>query len=74
LSVWLFIKLLLGLTRQHRTTGYGVLIQLSFVVILVIAQNLKAVVNIVIVWQLYSLPRSAMEQTNSDQKHCGQKT
>jgi len=67
LSFWLFIKPLLGLTRQRRTASYGVLIQLNFAVVLVMAQNLNAVVNIVIVWQLDSLLRSAMEQTNSDQ-------
>ena len=65
LSSRVFVKPLLGLTRQRRIASNGVLVQLNFTVIFVVAQNLNAVVHKVIVWQFDTLLRPAKEQTNS---------
>ena len=46
--------------------SFGMLMQLNNVVILVVAQNLNAVVHKVILWQLDNLLSSAMEETYSD--------
>ena len=61
-----FVKFLLGLTRQHKIVSISILIQLNVVVILFMAQNLNVVIHKVIVWQLNILLRSAIELTNTN--------
>ena len=52
--------------------SFGMLMQLHFVVILVVAYNCNAVVHKVIVWQLDSLLSSEMKQTRARVSYTGQ--
>ena len=65
---WHFLKALLALLLQPGTS-FGILIQLDFVVILVMAQNCDALVHKVIVWQLDIVLSSEIKQTSSGQVH-----
>ena len=66
-----FVKALLGLHLQPGMS-FGMLMQLHFVVILVVAYNCNAVVHKVIVWQLDSLLSSEMKQTRARVSYTGQ--